>query len=666
MICDARNVYPNNVVIDPDISSERQIRFDFYGTYSIGADFRVYNANTMEQLTYEDGTPVYWLDRKTGGYYNGDMMDCKFGEGFIKQNCNYVWQARIYHDIDFDMGNYPSVILSNGLIQEDSWLTTKIALTVNATNNKNSQIKVDTDLTVTIPSYAYIGENNTWYLVKEYNSSTGYLTLNKPIIEEGSSKTIVSGTSVVISKYKTNEKPDLTKSYISIEPNNDCISTNSHDYTYWKTIDDLDSGDESKKAYNTYIKINNQYYAITDYMKNSGIVYFAVDPETTFEVGTPYEIYCNYVKTPYYYFSTKPLPEISATLTYENECLKCYAEITNQYYDIKYYFWEIYENNVLIETSENIYSAELGYYGRIFQSGKTYDAKITIVTQDNRQYSKYVAETLTLSPLSGAGVESLVLSFDKERNAVKISASVAVTSGSKTNVAIVRKEVGTSNYEFLDVRRYTEASSTTYYGFSYTDTTCAINKEYTYYIIPRNTFGVHEGASETISTALGDWSISFVRQASTKLPSLSITEDRDYFQYMYGDATFKHIKTFSIGTNVSVDNITHNIGNETKKTYSATPSGNWGDNDYDSFSLTFMLADVQCDNISFDQSDFEEWKKLVAQNYSVIIKDIKGNVWVGEITSHSYSVDYYTMELPYTITIDFEQVYSNNNVKVIE
>ena len=661
MICDVRNAYPNNIVIDPDVSSENQLYFQFYGTYSIGADFRIYYADTMEQLTRDDGTPIYWYDRKPIGYYNGDTIDCRFNQGFLKQNNNYVWQARCYQDVDMEKGNYPSVILSNGLIQEQNWITTQIKTAVTAANNQDGIIKIETGLSVTIPSYIYIEEKNYWYLVKKYNSSTGETTLSKPIIETGSSETIPTGKEIIISKYRTTDKPDLTKKYICIEPNNNNIPVLERDFKYWKT---LDRENETEQSYTTYIKINNEYYAVAGYKKTSGIIYLADQSDIEFDKGTPYEIYCNFTKSPYFYFSTKPLPQITPLLEYVDESLKCTANITNQYYDIKYYFWQIYENGTLIEQSENIYSSELKYYGRIFQANKTYTAKITVVTQDNRQHTGKTSG-VTISDLAEKGVKNLSVRFNKAYNSVHITAMVNLNSGHNTSIAIIRKETESNIYKYLSVLKYAKSNNSQTH-ISYIDTSCSIDKEYTYYVIPRTSSGVYLGDSANISTQSGDWSVSFLRRAKSVLPSLAITDNRDYYKYMYGDVAFNLVKTFLIGTNVQIDTISHNIGNEIKTTYSTYPSGNYGENDYDSFSLSFVLADIDCDSETFlfKQSDFEIWKEMMKEDYSVLIKDPKGNVWVGEIISHSYSVDYNSLDMPYTITIEFNQLYDNNKVKI--
>lgn len=166
-----------------------------------------------------------------------------------------------------------------------------------------------------------------------------------------------------------------------------------------------------------YLKVGSDYYKITSYNKNFGIVKCENGERLkSYPAGTHYAIYTSRYWTPYYYFRVHKMPVVAVTaefnerrrLTkeYYNDTVNC-AENTangilfraslkikvgNDYVDVqsngahlavKYHYWDIYdtEDNKLVYHTEKVYSEDM--VCEVFVPfGRTYTGKVTVVTQD--------------------------------------------------------------------------------------------------------------------------------------------------------------------------------------------------------------------------------------------------------------------------------------------
>lgn len=642
MLCDARNVYPNNVTIDT--KDTNTFNFDFYGDYSIGADFKIYYADTMEVTHFGNNTKR--VVRRPAGYYNGDNLKVDYDDGeYMENNQSYVWKARVYEPIDMINGQFPTTLVTSGTIQKAPYVKTTVQDPPNYTGTVSDDIiPIEKNLDITLPCYCYM-EGYGYKNVVSYGDTTGALRLSSAF-----SAYPDKGTELIITKVKSVDLPSDKDKYLFIEVGNDNISADKF-YTTSALTEELPC---------CYIKIGTAYRAITKYKKKTGTLYlqsaFASDLDTS--VGTPYEIYCNYVDTPYFYVQTKPKPVITPKMEFANECIKCTTTL-NKFYSIRYYQWNIYEGGVLIDTSEKIESGQLEYWFREMQSGKTYTGKLTIVTNDGVMIT---SDSVSCTIPSGiSAIDNITYSFDETRNAIKLSWNIKA-GYSPTSYMIMRQDKNDKSPQYL----YTITSSASYF---YDYKACS-NQAYIYYITPKTNGACYK---TEMAVGIGDfdmWSIYFLSETKYTKPSSTITDTKLFYTTMYGDKQYKVDKSYRVQLDIESGSITHNISREIVENYAKKPMAIVGDKDYVSFSLTFMFGNILCgtdDEISnYSQSDFEIWKDWVNTGKPVMIKDIKGNCWFGTITSHSFDIDYsVTKYMPYSVTIDFTETRNLDKTRII-
>lgn len=129
--------------------------------------------------------------------------------------------------------------------------------------------------------------------------------------------------------------------------------------------------------------------------------------------------------------------------------------------------------------------------------------------------------------------------------------------------------------------------------------------------------------------------------------------------------------TWRIEGDAVIDTVTHNIVRNISPLYSKMPGVTIEPLDYDSFSFTFLLGYLECEDESGkdfvfnDQYMFELWKKCVYEKPTVMIKDPKGNIWTGTLTAHEYSVAYDTDGMPYSVTVEFTQTRTEHNTLIM-
>lgn len=134
---------------------------------------------------------------------------------------------------------------------------------------------------------------------------------------------------------------------------------------------------------------------------------------------------------------------------------------------------------------------------------------------------------------------------------------------------------------------------------------------------------------------------------------------------------FYRSHTWRIEGNVEISGAAHNITRNVSPLYAKMPSVTVEPTDYDNFSMSFLFGYLNCgkeNGADFEYNDqymFELWKKCVTEKRTVMIKDPKGNVWTGTLTSHGYKVEYDTNGMPYNITVDFTQTRTEYNTLVM-
>ncbi len=137
------------------------------------------------------------------------------------------------------------------------------------------------------------------------------------------------------------------------------------------------------------------------------------------------------------------------------------------------------------------------------------------------------------------------------------------------------------------------------------------------------------------------------------------------------DKSYYRRHTWRIEGDVQLGEVTHNITREINPLYAQMPSAVDGGTNYDSFPISFLFGYLDCEDengsgfVYDDQYLFELWKKCVFEKRTVMIKDPKGNVWMGTFNSHSYEVEYDTDGMPYNINLQFTQTRTEHNTRVM-
>lgn len=634
MICSPTNAYPNNNCVD---GSNYNLKITFNGDFCMGADFYVYDYQTGDRI----GNIYYERGKSTDGFRNGEEIDI-VNTNDIPQNTEYLWRAKFYAPVDIDNGYYPDVYSSKGNIQKNP-LTKVTVVTPDFPLGDGNFIPIASGLEITLPCYIY-WQGNGRRLVTNYKKDKGVLKLDSMF-----DTVPTEGTELYLSTVKVTSIDNILSEtdLIPIEKGLN-IDAGKHR----KTRTDVDT------IPNTYIKVNGIYYGITKYYPKTGFVGIdGTSPEL--EAGTPYQIYQCFVISPYYYFTTKAIPTISPTMTFVNEVIKCEASITTAgYYPVKYFYWSIYKDGVLVNQSEKIWSSRLEYLFREIETNSTYTGKVTIVTQDNVEVTSSEA-TCTISA-GGVGITDLKATLDSNKNAVKLTWKNA-DGVTPTSYMILRKNTD-GNIQYLET---VQKSSIT----SYIDYSCGSDLTYQYIVIPKTATEIYQQATVTVNTVFDDWEIYFLTEIPYERPSTTITDVRIYYNYMYGDKQFKVSSAWKIQLQPEIDDITHNIKRDKSDTYRGKPSITYGNMDYDSFSLSFMLGNISCSDygiVGGDYRTFQKWKEDINTKQPILVKDSMGNVWFGTIVEHTYTPDYtggnYQL---YTIKINFEQTRDMNKTRIL-
>lgn len=632
MLCDIANAYPNNNCLDASKTGGNMFGYTFYGDYSAGADFFIYDAITNRLQTWDNGDESRKGTRI--GVYNGEGVNVVFSENEpIANGREYLWKAVVYEKIiDINNGDYPTILMSNG-----ETITNPFVYTSVSTRIDNSNYTVGTGLTVTLPCYMVY--DHEYREVASYNSSDGKLVLKVPF-----NQNVGSGSAICISRYDCTSYPASNATYITIPTGNTVIKDTEYipNPTY-----------PNVKEKCCYVKIGNEYRGISDYDSKLGVIYLESAFTNTVTSGTDYEVFCNYIVSPFYYFKTEAVPTISCSVEYVGARIELQATLSAET-AVKYYKWKVYKGNNLIEESANIYSGRLNYWFRLAEGGEDYTAYITVVTQDDVTITSS-ALTLNIND-SGEAVTNVIAEVDKTKNAVVLTWENSVTDAF---CIIYRIDTTTNEVKFL---AQTDKNAETF-----TDCTAAQNRSYTYYICPKKQQYLYTTATKAVENIkYNGWTMYFVSETSQSFEA-GVTV-RPYYSYMHNDKQYSVNSTWHLDIDVNGAEITHNINHSVYDTLSGKPVSIYGNNNYDSFTLTFSLGEISCSsdmgisNFGFD--NYTQLRNLIAEKRPVVIKDIVGNVWFGTITEQTSTVEVGGKNF-FSISLGFTQTRDMKNTRIL-
>ena len=649
MICTPTNAYPNNDCVD---GSDYIIRITFNGDACMGADFFIYDFKTEKQLKH-----LYDRGEYSNGFYNGEEINIKYGNS-VSNDGEYLWQAVFYEKVDLSNGYYPTILGNSGKTRDVPYHAITVIDKLKDVKYKDTEIQV-TKKASGLKAYHKMNVSVYWEgngrAIANYDWTKGILNFYSSTdnFNGDSDETVLPpvGTTLYISMDKFNSIDEILKcDYLVPIARGLSIDTGTH------ALNSNGTG----KAPNSYLMVNGKYYGITKYFYKTGMV--ALDSDCgTVDSGTPYSIYQCYVKSPYYYYTTKAIPAVTPSMEFTEEVIKCTATINNQgQYPLKYFYWTIKdENGNIVNQSEKIYSSRMEYLFREVQTGHTYKGCITIVTQTNVVVTSDYAECTV--PNGGKAITELKAEVGTIKNGIKLTWKLA-DGVSPTSYMFLRKD-DRGNVKYLETKSYGENDTKLYSDYS-----CRSGTEYEYIVIPKTKTTVYEEATVKVKSKFDCWTIYFLKQVPYSRPDTSITDVRIYYNYMYGDKQFSVTDVWKVQISPEIDDIEHNIQRDIDDSYMGKPMITYGNMNYDSFTLSFELGNLSCpsrDLIGTDYRTFETWKADINSQAPVMIKDPIGNIWVGAITEHTYTPDYagHNYQL-YKIKIKFVQTQDMNKTRI--
>lgn len=644
MICDIANAYPaNGNCIDAD--KYNQVKFTFYGDYAYGAAVYVYYADTGEKLNGWYINTGQDTGYETSGFYNGEEIYTPLPIGYLDQNREYLWKARIYNKvIDISGGAYPDILVCKGNFVESPVITTTVI-----SEGTDKTVTVETGLSIKIPSYLFI--DTEVRKIVSYDETTGIITTDKMIMS-------FRGVGTEIKIYEYDTLPTI------VEGDN-CVYIDKYDVLFEKPL--TYSVDKVNFAYSNYIKnlTTGEYIAITDFDHEQGLLYLETSFSSEPTSNDYYEIYCNYIDTPYFNFITKRtpviVPKISLVQNWNTAMLKCEATVTAPVnITIKSYYWEIYEvtNNgdILVDTSKLIYSGRMEYLCRRLKN-TAYKARIIVTTRDDVTItSDFVGYEFITQDTT---IDNLFSYWDNDKNAVKLVWTNLIDN---TSYCIMRTDTNGNN-EYLET---IIGSATEYYDYKVSN-----GQMYTYSVTPKTTDNIYSAIETTIEVNLNRMSIYFLSEVEYQRPSGDISIVRVDTNYMYKDTQYKVEKIYCIDLDYHEMKITHNINRNIQVGYNGLPIVTVGTDNYDSFPLEFTFGQVRCNSgrqmeiFAHTHNDYLEWRKYVASGLPVVIKDIMGNIWFGTITDHSPTPNIVGEPNLYQISLEFTQSRNMNETRIL-
>ena len=714
MNCSIVNAYPQNVSIDAAPMSNRTrnaFKFTFYGDRTIGADYFIYNMSTNKLwngVIYSD----YAAGAKKIYYYNTEEIDTLAGNNSAYNNQQFVWKVRVYDDVDIANGNNPNIRITSGTIKASPFISGKTLATVLGSDGKANKKMLDLDTTETITLPSWITINGERRIILEARVS---LDQNKnPVktrikLKNETTDEIAEGTDYTISPYR-DSVVQVTDSGIFIAPDIaiDEAETTDHREGHIGGRTDLPYPTTNQPCY--YLEIDGAFYAIKTYKKSIGYVELVSPPSTKPETGTDYTLYCSYIESPLFYFETEPTPVIEGLQgVLDAEVIKFTARL-DSVSRTKYQLWEIYDvtntggditnNSLLVDTSEKIYMDSLEYVFRGYISGRSYKARLYVMTQVNWEVSADSTAIVTNAASTNIDSNSITMSYSKDKNAIELSYKHinALSGGAKGSCGtkILRQEYGSDDIVYVATVNKTNIAAGSVSKFI--DYDAVSRKKYRYYLC--DFVSTADGTTRLMylptitpyyQTDFYTYSIYFLQEEAYTRFDVQ-TDKRIDYDYMYAERNYKIIDIVRPEINViDKHSISHNLGRNTYTGYAEKSAVAAWDTTYDTFSLTFQLGNTEVkypDGTVFD-SDFTQefansinygWteivnndeiyykklKNLIASGAPVIIKDYRGNKWFGSIVSHNSEIDnLQPVERSITEKIDFVETYPIDKVRIL-
>lgn len=692
MNCSIVNAKPQNMSIDANGTYDnRAFKFTFYGDRTIGADFFIYDMNTNKLwngVIYSD----YAAANGKKYYYNGEEIDVHVGANEGNNNKQYIWKTRVYDDVDVANGKNPTVRVVTGSVKANPFIEGVIPVGAGSQSIANEKyIYIQPTKELTLPSWITINDERRIILEYKYvdESTPTQLKLKNAFTtypEKDAAYSISPYQSASLSALETNQLVIAPKINI-----NGGYKDNRSKNPF--TIE-VDYPTTPQPCY--YLEIENVFYPITAYSSNVGIV--TLDTETdvknTITEGTSYTIYCSFVESPFFYFTTEPTPVIeNLQLVQDGEVIKCSADLVAKSF-VKYQYWEIYDvtdadNPIRMEMSEKMFLGALEFVFRGGIIGHSYKAILHVVTQTNWDITAESDILQLTTSLTGNNI-SFVSLDTSEDNAIELSVIINKSVSKNGGIKVLRQSLNNDLITYITTVEFSK-NQTSGAEIIIKDYKAANDTQYKYYICCYNPTTTNDkktmySAYETewISANYNTYSVYSLQEIAYERYDID-TDKRIDYDYMYAERFFKIVDVFRPEINVTEKhNINHNIGRDVYVGYAKKPVVSARDTAYDTFSLSFQLGNTEfkpSKGVSYStalklgmgyidivNNDIEYYKKLeqvILEAPPFLIKDYKGNIWFGSITTYNTEIDNsMTNTRPITINIDFTETYPIDKIRI--
>ena len=691
MNCSIVNARPQNISIDANGSYDnRAFKFTFYGDRTIGADFYIYDMNTNKlwnNVVYSD----YAAANNKTYYYNGEEIDVHVGVNSNNNNKQFVWKTRVYDDVDITNGKNPTVRVVTGTVKSNPYIKGKIPVDSNAKEVMGEKyIYIEPTKEISLPSWIYIGGERRIILEYKYidetsptqlklkNAFTTYPSLNEEY---------------AISPYKATTVSTLENNQLPIATGINIDGDVTDNRGGFKIT--VDYPITPQPCY--YLEIGDTFYAITDYSAKTGIVTLNTteDVKSTIAEGTNYTIYSSFVESPFFYFTTEPTPTVKdLRLVQDGEIIRCTANLVAKSF-VKYQYWEIYDvtttnTPILVETSEKMYLGALEFVFRGGFVGHSYKAILHTITQTNWDIAKESDILKITTSLSGNNVSHFQATIADD-NSIQLDITISNTIAKNGGIKILRKSYNSSLISYVTTIDF-NSNKASGSKITFKDYKTANNAKYKYYICcynpttssDKNTmYTAYE--TEWIGADYKTYSIYALQEVAYKRYDVD-TDKRIDYDYMYSERAFKPINIFRPELNITEKhNINHNLGRDVYVGYAKKPVVSARETTYDTFSLSFQLGNTEfipCNGIAYDDAVkynmgyisitnnnmeyYQTLKQTIANAPPFLIKDYKGNMWFGSITTHNTEIDNATLnERPIIINLDFTETYPIEKIRIV-
>ena len=415
---------------------------------------------------------------------------------------------------------------------------------------------------------------------------------------------------------------DIDSAYNSkamIGVNLDCIypfAKNGNDKR--KPISLTDSLGENHVVAGMVLKIGNDSILITEYDAETGQATLKYDLSQAYPKGTSYELYCNYIVTPVYYFKCRKRPIINTTIEAAKNGIKCsFTYSQEQNVGLKYYKYVLSCNNSKIKETDNIYS---------------YDTEFTFIEPYISTNATNVYTIETLATTQDDVTVSTTTTFRKTSNAeviLTIPLTATVEDGyihlswQPSGGFLYRQDMSTGNIVYIG----NDSSN----NGAYEDFTAGNNHHYRYIlqkiIKSDSTLIGNKFYSNVVETDWTGWYITAISDIGEKYNGYKRMR-RDYSNHTWH--FIGEIEDVTIENNI---NRVIKIGN------TQFPVSIGTDSNYKSGSLSAMLSCIECsgsdETIFKDNIELvEAWRNFITQHKQFIIKSQKGDVIIANITDN--------------------------------